>query len=287
MTDLKKVIDEIRDLPALPDVVAKLNRMIRDPNTSANDINEVISRDVALSAKMLKLVNSPFYGFPRRITTITYAVVILGFNAVRNLALSAFVFDAFRKGDPTFDPTAFWQHSVGTAAAAQILAKKAGFTQVEDAFMGGLLHDVGKILMAQFLKPDFLKVIRETQAKDALFYDLEKAMLDYDHAEIGGLLMERWNLPPHLVEIVRFHMTPDAVPATDERGEIVRKLTDIVHFADILARALCFGHPGDDKIPLLSSGTWTRLGWKWEEVGSLMDQILDEYKRARTLFELS
>lgn len=282
MADLQKTLDEIRDLPTLPDVVAKVNQLVSDPNTSAADINDVISKDPSLSARILKLVNSPFYGFPRRITTITYAVVILGFTAVRNLALSAFVFDAFkgRKEKNLFDLKAFWTHSITTAMAARFIARKVDGEEEEDAFMGGLLHDIGKTVMNQYLRDDLDKVVQTVASEDTLFLDAERAVLDYDHIELGALLLERWNLPPRLVEIVRYHRAvADASPES-------RKATAVVHLAKILVRALCIGNAGDRRIPCLQPAAWEALGLTWDEVDHLMSQIRAESDRARDFFQL-
>jgi len=143
--DLAKIVGKVEGLPTLPSVVARINQLIDDPNASAGDINEVISHDLALSAKILKLVNSAFYGFPRRISSMTHAVVILGFNSVRNIALTAFVFDAFDTGALPFGHRNFWVHSVGTAVTADALATRAGLHIGDDAFVAGLLHDLGKV----------------------------------------------------------------------------------------------------------------------------------------------
>lgn len=280
MNKIQKIIDNITDLPTLPDVVSRINEMVHDPSTSAAEINDVISRDLALSTKVLKLVNSPFYGFPRRITNITYAVVILGFNTIRNLALSAFMFDLFKTGVAGFDLQAFWRYSIASAVGSQLVAKRAGFELIEDAFMGGLLHDVGKVIMNQYLKKDFEAVVKHVQEQDCLFLEAEEAVLDYTHHDIGAALLERWNLPPHLVESCRLYHKP--CEGADESCFIPS-----IHLADILVRALCFGSPGDRRIPKVDPQAWSRLNIPVEGLEPLMDAILLESTRASAFFEMA
>ncbi len=280
MPDLQDLITTISDLPTLPDVVARVNQMVNDPDASAADINDVISQDISLSAKILKLVNSPFYGFPRRITTITYAVVILGFNTVRNLALSAFIFDAFKKkGAREFDLRGFWRHSVCTAIASQATAARTGLWQEEDAFMGGLLHGVGKVVMNQHMADDVKRIMEHVRKEDCLFCEAEAALLDYTHNEVGALLLDRWNLPDAIIEATRHHHTPS-------KAAEAAPLCALVHFADILSRSLCAGFPGDWKIPRLAPEVWGQLALSWDDVGALMDQVGQEYNRAGAFFEL-
>jgi len=275
------MIQGISDLPTLPDVVTKLNQVILSPDTSAGDINNIITQDISLSAKILKLVNSPFYGFLRRITTITYAVVILGFNTVRNLALSAFVFDSFKKkGTRDFDLKGFWRHCIGTAICAQAIARKSKTWQVEESFMAGLLYEVGKVVMNQHLTEDLTRVMQKVKADDCLFSDAENELLEYDHNQLGGLLLDRWNLPPAMVETARLYHTPS-------QAETAPALCAIVHFADIMSRALCMGFSGDSKIPRLDQTAFGLLKLSWDDVPVLMDQAVDEYNSAGAFFDLT
>ncbi|MCX7934741.1 MAG: HDOD domain-containing protein [Planctomycetota bacterium] len=280
MADISSLIADIGELPTLPDVVARLNRLISDPKTSAADINDVISRDLALSAKILKLVNSPYYGFPRRITTITYAVVILGFNAVRNLALSASIVDIFdRKSTKGFDLKALWQHSIGAALAATALARRVEHALQDDAFTAALLHDIGKVAMNQFRKDDLRCVVAEIEAADCLFLEAEQRRLFYDHPQLGGALLEHWNLPPQIVSAVRCHHAPAAANRDVRLGSLV-------HLADLRARCLFLGNGGDRRIPRLDETAWQNVGLSWPEVAQVADGLGVEFKSAAAFFDL-
>lgn len=270
-------------MPALPNVVARLTRLIGDPRTTAADINKVLSSDPALVTRILKLVNSSYYGFSRRITTITNAVVILGFNQVRNLALSAFIYDTFAKlpgNDRSFDVNSFWRHCIGAAFMAAGLARATAPKMEEDAFICGLLHDLGKFIMAQNA-PDHMAMVMETvNSEDILFYEAEQKRLNYTHAVLGGAVMERWNLPATLVDVVANHHTPMKAPKAS------RSLAVVTNAADILARALLMGNPGDTRIPRLTSEVWSATGLDWERLEGIIHKVAEDYSKSDAFFSM-
>jgi HD-like signal output (HDOD) protein len=280
VAQLDRVIGKIEGLPTLPTVVARINQLIEDPTASAGDINEVISRDLALSSKILKVVNSAFYGFPRRISSMTHAVVILGFNTVRNIALSAFIFDAFDTRELAFGHRAFWLHSVGTGVASQVVAVHAGLAGVDDAFVGGLLHDVGKVIMHQHLADDLKQVIDRAARDDISFVEAERYELGYSHAELGALLMENWKLPVGLVDSLRYHHDPQAA------GEQSRQAAAAVHLGDYLCRALLIGSGGDAKMPPLVEAAWAGLGLTEADLPEILGEISTEMSKATAFIDL-
>jgi len=278
-TDPTKIINRVSDLPTLPSVVARVNEMVGDPSVSAGNINDVISKDVALSSRILKLVNSAFYGFPRRIASVTHAIVILGFNSVRNVTLSASVFEAFEAKDLPFGYRDFWVHSIGVAVATNVIARQKRLADVEDAFMCGLLHDIGKVVLHQFARDDFARALNYAQDKDCLLFDAEVEVLGASHAHIGGLLTDRWRLPPKIVDVIRFHHSPmEAAEA--------RELTATVHIADAFARALMIGSGGDRKIPKADPAAWSLLGLDKEGPGQLMRQVASEMHTADAFVDM-
>ena len=280
--ELEDVLANLTDMPALPTVVAKLTRLIADPKTTASDINDALSADPGLVTKILKLVNSAYYGFARRITTITNAVVILGYNQVRNLALSAFIFDKFANVGPgaRFDINGFWRHSIGSAFLAASIAKHIDPRLEEDAFICGLLHDLGKFIMAQNASAHIAKVIDRVTKKDILFHTAEQECLDYDHAILGAVVMERWNLPETLVDVVRNHHMPMEAP------EKSRTLSCVTNLADIVSRALLMGSGGDDKIPVLTKEVWAEAKLDWTGMESIVRKVADEYSKSDAFFSI-
>ncbi len=277
MSDLEDRIKDISDLLTLPDVVSKINSLVRDPDTSAADITMVISTDIALSAKVLKLVNSPFYGFNRRITSINYAIVILGFNAIRNLALSAFMYDIYSTSNAIFDTREFWRFSICCAAGSQAIAKKIGYAGVDDAFMAGLLHDIGLVIMSQYFKDDFAKVINRTHSEGILVSEAEKLEIDYTHCEVGALLLDRWNLPDDIISVCRKYPSPD---------DTCSKLCAIVHITHVFCRALLLGNPGDNSIPAISPWALKLLEIEDEQIGEFVNVVLEAAETVSSFLEL-
>lgn len=266
MTDLQKEINKISDILTLPDVVTRINTLVRDPNTSAADITMVISSDLALSAKVLKLVNSPFYGFNRRITSINYAIVILGFNAIRNLAMSAFMFDLYRSRVEGFDSREFWRFSICCAAGAQAVAQKANFPHGDDAFMGGLLHNIGVVVMNQYFREDFARSVKHCIDADVTLLEAEQAVLDYDHRDVGALLLDRWNLPEEMTGVCRGYA---------EIGPESDRVCAVVHLAHVLATALCLGNPGHRRILPLCPQALDLLRIEPEELPEYVDAVIE------------
>ena len=259
-------------------VVAKINELVDSPKSSAGELNRVISSDLALSSRILKLANSTFYGFSRKINSITHAVVNIGLNAVRNVAISAFVFEAFDARDLPFGYRDFWIHSIGVAVASQVLARRRGLKDTEEGFMCGLLHDCGKVALHQFAKKDYAAVLKKASEDDCLLVDAELAVLDVTHAQVGGMLMEEWRLPEGMVDVISNHH----LPAESRFPE----LCACVHAADVLVRAMMIGSPGDSRIPRVNRRAWRTLGFPVGDVAKLMKATAVEMRRVDAFIQM-
>jgi putative nucleotidyltransferase with HDIG domain len=246
---LRIIEDELQDLPPLPAVVMRVMQTINDPTTSATDLNRLIASDQAIASKVLRLVNSSYYGFPRRISTITHAVVILGFNTVRNLTTSLGVFNAFdaRTIQTAMDRDQFWAHSIGTAVAAGVIAKRKAIPtkQAEEVFVGGLLHDIGKLFLDQYFPDQYAIALKLSRAAKISIWDAEKTALGVGHALVGKRVAEKWNLPPSLTSMITLHHQP-AFAKEDFA------ITAVIHAADRIAHKLKLGHGGDDLVPVMA-----------------------------------
>jgi HD-like signal output (HDOD) protein len=238
--ELKALVQKITDLPTLPSMMATITRLMQDPRTSAEELGRAISSDPALVSKVLKLVNSAFYGFPGRIGTITQAIVILGFSTIRNVVLTTSVLKAFGKGATAgVDVGRFWEHSLLTGAIARSLAMQRGAHFTEETFIAGLLHDMGRIVLSQKLPAEFEKVI-QTKLKAGLpQLEAEQRALHLTHGDIGGWLARKWNLPLPFVEVMRLHHFPARVLEGDlsDQPDTVH-LVYMVHAADALAKGM-------------------------------------------------
>jgi putative nucleotidyltransferase with HDIG domain len=264
---LKAKIERITTLPTLPQIVTKIATMVDSPQTSVADVGRVIAKDQVLSARVLKLVNSAFYGFSGRVSSVTHAMVLLGFNVVKGLVLSASVFDLFQQeGADGLDRRRLWDHSIGTARIAGVLAQKVKLQEPEEAVVAGLLHDLGKIVLCAHLPEQFASIVELARRKNLLMWEAELEVLGVTHADVGRWLLERWKLPGKLVEPVALHHAPHLAreaPLT----------TAIVHLANILCAAVGIGDSGDQRMAPLSATAWNLLGITMEQVEETVGEL--------------
>ncbi|MGD9055640.1 MAG: HDOD domain-containing protein [Desulfobacterales bacterium] len=200
-------LDRIKDIPTLPTIVFELNKYLRDPDTSIKTVCDTIEKDQAIALKILKLVNSAFYGFKSKISDLRNAVVLLGYNAVRNAIVSLSVINAFPKRVQLmdFDISQFWKHSLAVAVTSKNIAQLSKKESPDNCFVGGLLHDVGKVILAQYFPKLFEAVWSTLQNQHSTFYEAERKSLPIDHAKIGAHLAAKWQLPQGLIDAIRWH----------------------------------------------------------------------------------
>lgn len=281
--NIRKTIESITNLPSHPIVLDRITKLLANPRTSAEEIGKAITTDQALASKALKLVNSAFYGFPGRISTLSHAIVILGFSTIKNIVLTASIFDNFRgkgKAPNGFNIEQLWYHSIACGAAGQAIAKVIGSPEREECFIAGLIHDIGKIILCNYLPEDFETVINYTRQNDILFYESEKKLFDTSHDDIGGYLAECWNLPKNLQNAIRYHH----LPALSHDGS---KISAIIHASDIFVRALDCGNGGDNKIPVMSEQVWKTLDLENKPLDDIFDGIKEEIDKASVFFQLT
>jgi HD-like signal output (HDOD) protein len=273
---LRGLVERMGDLPTLPHVLTTINKLLSSPRTSAQDVGEAVSKDQVIAAKVLKLVNSAFYSFPGRISTITQAMVILGFSTVKNIVMTMSILNSFdmQKNIGGFSLMAFWRHSVATGALAQLIARETGFRGQEQTFIAGLLHDIGKLVLALYATNEFTRCLEYAEKRECLFYEAEKRLLGVTHAELGGWLNHTWRFPPDITAVLEHHHSLPS--AAGEHAQIVA----IVQFADILARSLQIGHPCDSSLPPLSGAAWELLKISSSQIDSVLENSRDAVDKA-------
>lgn len=222
-------VKTIIQLPALPTIALEVVELVDNPKTSASRLGRVISSDQALTAKVLKIANSPFYGFPKKISTIDFAIIVLGFDALKEIVISiSLVSSLQKKSDNYFDAKVFWDHAITTGVIARKLARDLGYRISGEVFVGGLLHDMGISVLHRYFNNEFKRIIDIVRDSDLTMLEAEESVLGVTHAEVGGWLAERWNLPDHLIEAISFHHHPD-------KAVLNPGLVALIHLADVIA----------------------------------------------------
>jgi HD-like signal output (HDOD) protein len=252
---IREKVSSILQLPALPSIAMEIVEMVDNPKTSASKLGKVIASDQALTAKVLKIANSPFYGFPRRISTVEFAIIVLGYDALKEIVIGISLISALqRKSDLQFDARSFWDHAVTTGVVARRLARDTGYRVSGEVFVAGLLHDMGISIMHRFFRTEYRQILEAMQSTGKPFLELELEILGATHADIGGWLAERWNLPSHLVEALALHHTPGRATKNQD-------LVAIIHCADVFANKLDVGVSYDCGLEIDLNGVGgTRLG---------------------------
>ncbi len=218
---VQELISQNIELVALPAIVHRINALINDPNASANDIAVLISQDPALTARLLKIVNSPLYQLSQPIDNIIMAINLVGTRQLRDLVIVQAVINRFsRKLDRSFDIESFWCHSIATGIAAKVIAQELRLSNTERLFIAGLLHDIGKIVMMQLLPRESLQLQRATQNNQCDLNSIEQRLFGFTHAELGTGLLRSWNFPDSLIEACQCHHTPEAAHIHSQEAAI-------------------------------------------------------------------
>jgi HD-like signal output (HDOD) protein len=283
--EFQQTLDKkLADLPPLPTVVTKIMETVNDPNTSAEDLNRLISLDQGLSSKVLRIVNSAYYGFPKRISTLTHAVVILGYNTVRNLVLGVSAFGMLGgKGHAAgLDRGKFWSHSIAAAVASSAVAKAKkpkNRAVLEEAFIAGLLHDFGKLFLDCYFPVQYAVTLAYAQKQNIPLIEAEKTVLGIDHAFVGKRVGEQWNFPASLVASLGQHHYP---METSEHFESAA----VAQVADFLAWR---GNMGiSDKLPMpeLTPRVAEWLAMTEEELDVLVADMKTQHHAACEMLQL-
>jgi putative nucleotidyltransferase with HDIG domain len=236
------VLRRVRDIPSLPEVVTKVMELVSNPTSSAAELSKVIAHDPGLTTRVLRLVNSAYYGFPKQISSVQQAIMILGFTTMRGLVLSTSIFKIFTprdsKSGKTIDYKKFWKHSIATALSARHIATAVGMTEAGDAFSCGILHDIGKVVFDQYDHSSYVEVFKSLRPyhTSAELLDMEDKIIGITHSEIGYRVADKWNLPIALSETIRCHHNPmEALSYT--------KLVCVVYLANNIVNILESPYP--------------------------------------------
>jgi len=278
------IIDGLGQVPTLPAIVARALEILNQPNASAESAARLIGQDLALSAKVLRLANSAFYGIPRSIASVDQAIVILGFQTVRSLVMSASVLKILGKGGKSsLDRKMVWRHSVATALASRIVVRKVGRRlglDIEAAFMASLLHKIGVLILDGAEHAEYNMILEEAALEEAQPLPLlERKHLQIDHAALGGMLAEKWGLPEELRDPIAHHLSPATAPTQGE-------LAAVVQLSSYLAESVGFGaFEGLVQWPL-DPNVFTILQFEPTLIPDLCESLKVELEKAESFFAL-
>ena len=237
---LRKKLESVRDLPAMPTALSNALEAIEDPNTSAKALASIIEQDQALSARTLRVANSPYYGFTRKVSTVDLAIVVMGFNAIREVVLSSIMKKFIAKIDSrVFDIESYWNYSIYCSSVSKYFAEKFDYSPSGEAFVAGLMHDIGYLVIVSGLKNEYRKIKSYLNTKKYNLIEAETAVLGASHAEVGAWLAEKWSLPEKLIAPIRNHHNEISLEETPfEALKPDEKLTLIVSAAESFAETL-------------------------------------------------
>lgn len=248
-----QLVEDSPELGSPPLVYQRLVDVINHPRGGAGDVANVIRQDTALTARLLKLVNSAFFSFPKPIETVSQAVSIVGTSQVRDLALATSVMDLFdHLPADIIDVERFWKHSLACGVAARIVAGVRREANVERFLVAGILHDIGRLILFLRVPERARAALQQAAQEGSLLHEVEQRVMGFDHGAVGGALMRRWNMPQSLAEALSYHHDPI-------RAQRYPAEAAIVHVADVLVNALEFGSSGESLVPPISNAAWSRL----------------------------
>ena len=228
-------LSNVYNLPAMSSAMLEVSKLLDDPSTNTSALSKIIGKDQGLSTKILSIANSPLYGLTRKVSTIDFAILIIGYQDIKNIVVALTMVDSFKnKSDKYLDQNSFWGHCMLAGTAAKRIAEDLGFKIGSEAFVAGLIHDLGLPVMHKFFKNDFEKIVNDFNDKNAPILDSERNYLGMDHQEIGYFLANKWSLPEHLSNAILYHHKPSSAPETDV-------LTSIVHLVDYMTQKLEIG----------------------------------------------
>lgn len=278
MSRTHDIIAKIGDLPTLPTVAARINAEIEDEALTAKTLGVIIAQDPSLASRMLRLANSAFYGMPRQIASIDRAVMILGFDAVKNLALSISIFSLFKQGKSSaIDLNGLWNHSLGTAVCARILMARTNVKLAEQAFLLGIVHDIGKTILISQCLSDMERVCQMIREKKVTQSEAETEVFGFSHQAIGALLLKEWKFPESIATGVKMHH--NLPPELKNCDADTSHLTNAVCVANQFAKVLGFGvstNPDREAIPSL---LWANLGVSRTDLAAVSAAAREDYQR--------
>lgn len=272
---------DVRQIPTLPDVYYRVKKVFEEPSLSIEYLADAIRLDQALTISLLRLANSPLFGFRQKISSISQAIMLIGLREVYSLVLSVSVMglcpiDENDEKKSLFPANEFWRHSLATAIAAKAIGTQMGENNSEELFVAGLIHDIGKLIEKIYMKDQFESLCQIAHEKNLSLYEVEKEELGFTHAEVGQILTEAWRFPQFLIDTTGNHHHPEEL-----KDLKARKGAQIVSLANSIVRGMNLGWGGDPFVPEINQQQREDLkGFPFDAMEQVMLKIDEEYQVA-------
>ena len=276
------IIERIHTVPSLPEVVMQVCRLVNDPHASAAQVNALMVKDPAMAAKMLRMVNSVYYGLPEPVNDLEKAILVLGFKTVRSIALSVSVLNAFQQQSANFNMKSFWAHSAVSAGICRLIAGKTKICDPELAFIIGLLKDLGKLILVENAAEEVRAIVAVAREFRLSFPVATHKVMDTDDGELCAWLMQTWNLDTDLVQAVRYQYSLDGAD-----GKPYAKLVGMCQFAEYLCALKKIRVSGNCDEANLDPRVWTQLGLDKTALVEVLTVVNDEVDNARQFLLLA
>lgn len=276
MITIQEIIASADALPTLSDTVVKISELISSPHSDISDFEAVVRPDPALTANLLKIANSSYFGLPREVTSVRQAITLLGAKRVFELAAGASFVKILPDTIPGYNLEApsFWKHCVAVAMMAERISKKLGKEPPDLTFTAGLLHDIGKLVIGNYIVEHSHSILPKIYQGSISLVEVEKEYLGLDHTEVGEAIIEQWNLPKALGEVARWHHNPMKAP----EGLDSQTIIDLIHAANGLAHSFGFGADVGEMMRKVDSDVVRRLGIKTQQLEIVASETLDEIR---------
>ena len=271
LADAQKLVSGVVKVASLPEIYMKIEAALDSPRSSSKYLAEILQEDTALTARILRLANSSFFNYPSKIDTVTQAVTVIGTRQLRDIVLASSVVGIFKDiPEELVDMDDFWRHSISCGVTSRVISTIRRENNVETAFVSGLLHDIGRLILYKEKPEQMSALIQESRETNQLLYLGERETFGFDHAILGGLLLKEWKLPTKLIETTLCHHVPS------KAKEFVAEAANI-HVANILANALQTGSTGEVLVPPLAPAAWDLLGVPPENLELILAETEKQY----------
>jgi putative nucleotidyltransferase with HDIG domain len=262
---ISQVVNTTGDLPTMPPIASLVMDKISDPNTTAKQLHQIIAKDQALAARVLRIANSPLYGCARTITRLTDAIMIMGFSSIKSLVLTSALHDFFKKFG--LAEKLMWEHSIVAGSLSKQIARTVRFPRIEEAFLAGLMHDLGKVILNLKLPEKMLEIVQEVYNNPGItFRELEMATFGFDHAQVGQLVARKWNFAEEIEEAIGNHHQP-------EKATILPALSYIVNLANAFCHKLEVGPTKNPNLDLSQLPSARAMKLNQTKLDELMEEI--------------